>query len=183
MTKNEIQRLLQISCCANDIEGVRELFCDYPNDIDLMENDGQAFAICMSYGYVQLLRVLIDYYKETKLQEDIESKAYKIAYHHLQYMLENAQDQTEPSPEIQSIIDQYISDTKDSDSDAISTEPEEFVYDNDAGLAEHRDSSISAPGSDGTLDLTIDNLKQWNEECPMIKLAGIMPDLGAEEVN
>ena len=172
MTKDEVQRFLQRYCCTNEIDGVKELLHDYPNDIDLTDKDSQAFAICMSYGYVNLLKVLIDSYIETKLQDEIDSKEYKVAYHTLQYMLEEALEQTEPSQEIKAIIAQYICDTKDSESDNISTAPEEFTYDNNFGLEEPGDSNTSLRNSDATLDLTIDNLKQWSESYPGQELAG-----------
>ncbi len=179
MTKDEVQRLLQRYCCTNEIEGVQELLNDYPNDIDLTAKDSQAFAICMSYGYVNLLKVLIDSYKETKLQGDIESKEYKVSYHTLQYMLEEALEQTEPSQEIRAIIDQYLCNIKDSESDNISTAPEDFIYDHEV-LDEPRDSGASEHDSDTTLDLTIYNLKQWSESYPRQELAGHLPHLPEE---
>ncbi len=171
MTREEVMNLFFGYCCGNIPSKAEQLCKEYPNDIDLTYKDGQVFAICFAHDYVELLNVLIDFYKETKLQGDIDSKEYKVAYHTLQYILEEALDQTEPSKEIRAVIDQYICDTKDSESDNMSTASEEFVNDYSYAIKEPRDST-STECSDDTLDLTIDNLKQWSESHPRQELVG-----------
>ncbi len=183
MTREEVMDLFFSCCCGNIPSKADQLCKEYPNDIDLTYKDGQVFAICFAHDYVELLNVLLDFYKETNLQGgDIDSKEYKVAYHTLQYMLEEALDQTEPSQEIKAIIAQYLCDTNDSKSDNMSTAPEEFTYDHDVGLEveEPRDSGTSEHDSDTTLDLTMDNLKHWSESYARQELAGHMLDLPEE---
>ncbi len=172
MTKDEVRGLFYDCCQSQDILNIKKLYKLYPQYIDLTDEQIKPFLLAISLHSINLLNVLLDFYKETKLQDDIDSKEYKVAYHTLQYMLEEALDQTEPSQEIKAIIDQYIDDTNDSTSDNMSTAPEECTYAHDFDLDEHRDSSASEHNSDTTLDLTIDNLKQWSESYPRQELAG-----------
>ncbi len=172
MTKDEVLGLFYDCCQSKDTLNITKLYKLYPQYIDLTDEKIQPFLLAISLDATALLNVLIDLYIETKLQGEIDSKEYKVAYHTLQYMLEEALEQTEPSQEIKAIIAQYICDKKDSESDNISTAPEEFTYDNNFGLEEPGDSNTSLRNSDATLDLTIDNLKQWSESYPGQELAG-----------
>lgn len=172
MTKDEAMVLLYDYCCWKNLNKIKQLFNMYPDYIDLTEDDGKAFGLAVSFKSTDLLNSLLDFYKETKLQGDVESKEYKVAYHTLQYMLENALNQYTSSPEIEEIIAQYICEPKDSESDDVSTAHEDFIFDHD----EHRYSGSSEQDSDTTFDLTTDNLKQWNENYPKPELAGALPE-------
>ncbi len=181
MTKDEVLGLFYDCCQSKDIHNIKKLYKLYPQYIDLTDEQIKPFLLAISYNSIDLLNVLLDIYTETKLQGDIESKEYKVAYHTLQYMLEEALEQTEPSQEIKAIIDKYLCDTKDSKSDNMSTAPEEFTYAHDFGLEEPRDSGASEHDSDTTLDLTMDNLKQWSESYPRQELVGHIPPYLPEE--
>lgn len=183
MSKEKNMRKFLHHCSLNNVKAVQELLLEHRDDIDIMEDDGQVFSICVSYNFIDLLNVLLDFYKETKLKDSQDSTEYKISYHSLQYVLEDAIEQYTPSHDIKLIIDRYISKNREEGSEAGDGDERltEIVQFAEKHLDLHRDSAISTTDSDSTLELTADNLRQWDATHSKQGLIGRTMDLLSQD--
>lgn len=135
MIKEDIMSMLY-SCCSNlNYRGALSLFRKYPNYIDLTYDDGILFKIAIAHESTALLHVLLDFYKETKL----EGKEDKLAYLHLKHILQDAAEAHDLSLEIQKIIGPYVIEVEESDNE---NEQDLNGFDIAAGYSEQGDSSI-----------------------------------------
>jgi hypothetical protein len=113
--KKEYQ-LLSDYCRWDDNSRLVKLLREQRN-LDLTQRDGVYFYLAVKHGNVAMLRTLLKYYEETKLQGDRESLEYKLAKHQLGNILEDAKERLDISPEIQEIIELYMPTDEESEDD------------------------------------------------------------------
>ena len=107
-TKVQLQNLLYGYSNSLYYKGVKELLEEYPDKIDIAFNEGLLFRIAINRESLDLLNILLDFYKTTKLSGDPETIEYKLAYYQLKSMLQDAADAHDVPPEIQKVIGPYL---------------------------------------------------------------------------
>lgn len=119
--KERLMPMVFQCCLWNDVRGVSDVLKQCPELVDLYEKNGGVFTVAISKDSVELLRTLIEFYEDTKLQGDPSAREYKVALHNLREMIETALEQSgKASEEIREITSKYIvepvySDAEDSD--------------------------------------------------------------------
>jgi hypothetical protein len=104
-------------CRMNLPQQLQEVLESNSESIDITFEDGVLFQIAIAQDMQEILHVLLGYYERTKLQDDQETFEYKSSKHKLLIILQDAVDSCNTSKEIQEILNSYIGDTSDSDSD------------------------------------------------------------------
>lgn len=117
MTTEEVMMLLYNYCSWKDCDSIKELCKEYPNEIDLTDDDGMLFKMAVAYKSAELVNTLLDCYKKTKLQGNEDSIEYKLANLQLKHMLQYAEEAHDLTPEIQKIIGPYLIEEEESDNE------------------------------------------------------------------
>ena len=107
-TKVQLQNLLYGYSNSLHYKGVKELLEEYHDKIDIAFNEGLLFRIAINRESLDLLNILLDFYKTTKLSGDPETIEYKLAYYQLKSMLQDAADAHDVPPEIHKVIGPYL---------------------------------------------------------------------------
>jgi len=144
LTPQQIQSILVGYCNSLYCQGVTELFRDYHDDIDLTFDDGLVFDIAIARESVDLLKVLLDFYRETKLQDDPKSLEYKLAYIQLRHMLDDALETHSVRSSIKEVISPYLTNDEESDNEQ-DLEGFDDVYTVDPGYHSALHKSYSEP--------------------------------------
>lgn len=117
ITKEEIMSLIYDCCSWQYCAGLKKLFKEHRDEIDLTDDDGMLFKMAVAYKSTELLTTLLDFYKATKLQSNPESLEYKLAYIQLRHMLDDASEAHDVVPEIQAIIESYLTKEEESENE------------------------------------------------------------------
>ncbi len=110
MNQEEIMGLVYDYCVWKKPEALKALCEEYADKINLADKEGEAFILALAYESVDVLKVLLDFYQDTKLFiYPKDSSEYLESYQTLQDLLEGACDQVGCSEEIKVILAKYIS--------------------------------------------------------------------------
>jgi hypothetical protein len=133
------------------------------NNIKMSYDNYQEFlGISIAHGRVEVLKILLDHYEKTKLQDDPESIPYKYARSKLLTILQEEYDSCFVNEEIQKILDRF--DINEND-DEYTDREEDFVdwEDLDAPASNVTSSSYISDSSEMP-PLTFESLKELQTE-------------------
>lgn len=114
MTKEQVMQRLYDCCRWGKPTMVAELLLEHRDKVDLLYYENAfLFALVMSHDTpdkcVKLLNLLIDFYKETKLDPlPKDSLEYKMAYHILRINLDTAYNRNDEFKEVYEIVKPYL---------------------------------------------------------------------------
>lgn len=117
MTKDEIMEALSNCCSSCNQLGVQKILTKYRGTIDLTYNEGEVWKIVIARNSIELLHLLLNFYQQTKLKDQLEEKEYKKAQHQLFNILRDAEESLEISPKIMEIIAPYLIEEEESDNE------------------------------------------------------------------
>ena len=81
---------------------------DNPTELDITYDKGIFFDFAIKYNNTEMLSILINYFEQTQLQSDIDSREYQLAKYNLRKILENAVDSFKISEEMAKVLAPYL---------------------------------------------------------------------------
>jgi hypothetical protein len=145
-------------CRMNLPKQLKEFLGNNSKSIDITFEDGVLFQVAIAQDMKEILHVLLEYYERTKLQDDQETFEYKSSKHKLLIILQDAVDSCNPSKEIQEILNSYIGDTSDSDSDKWLEDITDTL--DSSNQYQNEENNTYIPGT----ELTANNLKMMTQQ-------------------
>jgi len=141
-------------CRWNQNENVIRVLNEYPN-IDIKHKNGEVFMFAIQNNNIEMLNMLLEYYKKIQLQGDYERLEYKVAKYKLQEILKDAIAMFDISKEVQEVLDKYIPKEEGSDSEQELDDIEDFMGFNSPEIIhnqiehnENHDQSLDLIGKD-----------------------------------
>ena len=163
MKNKELYSTLYDCCRWNMPDKFSQLLDKNIKDIDLTHDEGLFFRMAISHNMKEILNILLQHYEKTQLSSDPETLEYKFSKHKLINILQDAVDAHDVSNEIQEILKPYIL-TGESDEDS-NREIDDF---DDLSLALDTEKENLSDESFSSIELTEDNLKQFNSDSVII---------------
>jgi len=166
MNSEDLYNTVSSYCASGKSNKVKNTLDDNVDTEITFESYQEFLGIAMAHGRVEMLKILLDHYEKTKLQDDLESISYKYARSKLLTILQEEYDSCFVNEETQKILDGFgINENNDEDTDREEDFEDLESYSTITSEASNSDNS----GSSGELPLTCDNLRELQEE---LSLAG-----------
>lgn len=79
-----------------------------PIELDITYDKGIFFDFAIKHNNTEMLRTLLNYFEQTQLQGDIDSREHQLAKYNLRKILEGAVDSFEISEEMEKVLAPYL---------------------------------------------------------------------------
>jgi len=89
---------------------------DNPIELDITYDKGIFFDFAIKHNNTEMLSILLNYFEQTQLQSDIDSREHQLAKYNLRQILQDAVDSFDVSEEMQEILAPYLPEENDSNS-------------------------------------------------------------------
>lgn len=103
----EREQQLHSYCILNDIDGIKRLLSQ-KTDLDILYDEGVYIKLAIKHKNTELLSILLDHLKKTKLTGEIHSEEYQKTLEATREIIKESSEMFDISPTIQSIINDYL---------------------------------------------------------------------------
>ena len=102
------EKIMRSYCRLDLTDYAKELLSESGEDFDILHEGGIFFQLAIAHKYIELLKVLMDYYTKTKLSGDKDSYAYKAARYKLSVVIKEASEESDITEEMQEILGDFL---------------------------------------------------------------------------
>ena len=102
------EEMMRDYCRWGRPDRAKKLLSESGEDFDILHEGGIFFQLAIAHKYIELLKVLMDYYTKTKLSGDKDSYAYKAARYKLSVVIKEASEESDITEEMQEILGDFL---------------------------------------------------------------------------